>query len=120
MVPEKADHLIVWLATYACMEDAADDGIRFFRYEEGFLHQKVMLIDGKAASVGTANMDNRSFRLNFEITALIADPGFCEEVEEMLTSDFERCREYMPGELKAKPLPFQLAVRVALLASPIL
>ncbi|WP_455374080.1 cardiolipin synthase [Limibacillus halophilus] len=120
MVPEKADHLIVWLATYACMEDAADDGIRFFRYEEGFLHQKVMLIDGKAASVGTANMDNRSFRLNFEITALIADPGFCEEVEEMLTSDFARCREYMPGELKAKPLPFQLAVRVALLASPIL
>jgi cardiolipin synthase len=120
MIPDKADHLVVWLAAFAYFEDAVGDGIRFFRYQEGFLHQKVMLIDGKAATVGTANLDNRSFRLNFEITALIADSHFCNEVEAMLKRDFERCREYQAGELQTRSLPFQLAVRVARLASPIL
>lgn len=55
--------------------------MKIFRYQRGFLHQKVMLIDDRLAAVGTANLDNRSFRLNFEITAFSPDPGFVDEVE---------------------------------------
>ena len=50
--------------------------MRIFRYQRGFLHQKVMLIDERLAAVGTANLDNRSFRLNFEITAFSTDREF--------------------------------------------
>ena len=56
------------------------------------MHQKVILIDSACAAVGTANLDNRSFRLNFEITILNYDPEFIKEVEDMLTDDFSRSR----------------------------
>ena len=61
-------------------------------YTAGFMHQKVILIDSACAAVGTANLDNRSFRLNFEITILNYDPKFIKEVEDMLTDDFSRSR----------------------------
>ena len=120
MVPEKADNRVVWLAAFAFFEDAASQGVRFFRYQEGFLHQKVILVDAEAAAVGTANLDNRSFRLNFEITAVVIDRTFAKEVEAMLLDDFERCREYHNSEYEASPVWFKLAVRLARLASPIL
>ena len=68
--------MLVYLAAFSFFEEAAGTGIRFFRYMDGFLHQKVVLVDDEIASVGTANFDNRSFRLNFEIMAVVAEPGF--------------------------------------------
>jgi phosphatidylserine/phosphatidylglycerophosphate/cardiolipin synthase-like enzyme len=65
-------------------------GIRLFRYHRGFLHQKVMLIDDRLAAVGTANLDNRSFRLNFEITAFCTSHRFVSQIREMLRSQARR------------------------------
>ncbi|MGB6001750.1 MAG: cardiolipin synthase, partial [Thermoanaerobaculia bacterium] len=81
IIPDKADQTLVSLAAYSYFEEAALSGIRFFRYMDGFLHQKVVLIDDELSAIGTANFDNRSFRLNFEITAVVADPAFAAEVE---------------------------------------
>ncbi len=94
--------------------------MKLYRYQKGILHQKVMVIDDDMASVGTANFDNRSFRLNFEITIFFADPGFAAEVADMLSRDFADCRKAEPGELGERSLPFQAAVQVARLFSPIL
>lgn len=94
-------------------------GARFFRYTDGFLHQKVLLVDDLAATVGTANFDNRSFRLNFEITAIVHDPDFIRAVEAALEQDFERSREMQADELGAKSWWFRLGVRLARLTSPI-
>jgi cardiolipin synthase len=83
------------------------------------LHQKTVLNDDQAALVGTANFDNRSFRLNFKITAIVVDRGFASEVEAMFEHDFSRSRLMALGEYDAKPWWFRVAVRVSRSAAPV-
>jgi cardiolipin synthase len=120
MVPEKADLKLVHWASFSYLDELEDAGVKLYRYQKGILHQKVMVIDDEMASVGTANFDNRSFRLNFEITIFFADPRFAAEVADMLSRDFADCRKVEPGELGERSLPFQAAVQVARLFSPLL
>ena len=120
MIPDKTDNRLVTLATYSFFDETHAAGVQFYRYLPGFMHQKVMLIDDVLASVGTANFDNRSFRLNFEITAVAADRKFAMEVESMLNDDFTRCRKMESNEFTSKPLWFRLAARASRLSSPIL
>jgi cardiolipin synthase len=119
MLPSRPDHLLVYLSSYSYLRDAEKSGVRFFRYQDGFLHQKVMLVDEDIATVGTANFDNRSFRINFEITLLFTDRGFASEVEAMLMEDFSRCREVGTKDYKEKPVWYQLTARLARLFAPI-
>ncbi len=120
MQPEKPDNRLVHLARYSYLEQTLPCGIKFFNYQDGFLHQKVVLVDDDIAGIGTANFDNRSFRLNFEITLLFVDPGCVHEVEEMLLRDFTRCREMKLAEISARSAWFRLATRIARLFSPVL
>lgn len=119
LIPDEPDHLLVYLAAFSYFDQVEALGARFFRYTDGFLHQKVMLVDRTAATVGTANFDNRSFRLNFEITAIVADAEFIGDVERMFEADFSRSREMHVGELSEKPWRFRLGVRLARLTSPL-
>ena len=120
MIPDMPDHYLVYLAAFSYLEDAGRTGVRFFRYTDGFLHEKVMLIDDSVATIGTANMDNRSFRLNFEITAAIAgNTEFIDEVEAMFMNDFELSREVPSDELASKSWWFRFLVQLARLTSPI-
>ncbi len=120
MIPEKADHRLVHMAGFAYLEDTLPLGIRIFRYREGFLHQKVFLLDDSLAGIGTANLDNRSFRLNFEITLLFADAAFVRDTEAMLEADFARCRELTLDEYASQPWTFRLGARIARLFGPVL
>jgi cardiolipin synthase len=70
--------------------------------------------------VGTANFDNRSFRLNFEITSLVIDSDFAADVEQMFEADFENSRIMALDEYDSKSAWFRLKVRVARLAAPVL
>lgn len=88
LTPRMYDNWFVFNAANAYLDELADDGAKIYFYENGFMHQKVMLIDDSLSTVGTVNFDNRSFRLNFEITALIADKPFASEIEQMLLNDF--------------------------------
>lgn len=119
LIPDKPDNPLVGLAAYSYLDDAGLTGARFHRYGAGFLHEKVMLVDRVTATVGTANFDNRSFRLNFEITAVISDAAFAREVEEMFEADFARSRVMEPGEYDRKPWWFRFGVRLARLTGPI-
>ncbi|WFB36128.1 cardiolipin synthase [Kiritimatiellota bacterium B12222] len=119
LIPDEPDHFLVYMAAFSYIKEAGD-GVRVWRYTEGFMHQKVMLIDSEVASVGTANFDNRSFRLNFEITAMIMDPGFNQQIEKMLLADFDRAEEMDIHMIDDKSIWFQLMSRAASLASPIL
>jgi cardiolipin synthase len=91
-----------------------------FRYQDGFVHQKVMLVDDRLATVGTANFDNRSFRLNFELTLLFDDPGFARQVEAMLERDFADAKPVTMAEVDGRSAAFRLAVRFARLLAPVL
>ncbi len=119
LIPDKADNLLVNLSFYTYFNDASLTGVRFFRYTDGFLHAKVMLIDHDAATVGTANFDNRSFRLNFEITGLISDPAFAAQIEAMFLDDFARSREMTKSDIDDHSFWFRLATRLARLTSPV-
>ncbi|WP_417329001.1 cardiolipin synthase [Halomonas cupida] len=119
MIPERPDHLLVFLSAFAFLPAMLKAGIRVYRYLPGFLHQKVMLIDDQAASVGTVNLDNRSFRLNFEITALVADRAFAAEVANMLEADLAHCREVTLQELRSRSLWRKLISRGAYLLAPV-
>jgi len=120
MIPERADHRLVYMASFAYLEETLPVGIRIFRYRDGFLHQKAFLMDDVLAGVGTANLDNRSFRLNFEIFLLFADRDFVRETEAMLEADFARCRELEMAEFANRPWLFRLGARIARLFSPVL
>jgi len=119
LIPERADHLLVWLAAYSYFDESMATGVTFYKYTDGFLHQKVSLIDNATATVGTANFDNRSFRLNFEITGVVHDSAFAAEVRRMLEEDFHRSHQVAQGELAAKPFWFRFGVRLAALTAPI-
>jgi cardiolipin synthase len=120
MLPLKPDHRIVYLACFSFMAELSEPNIRFFRYEPGFLHQKAFVVDERLAMVGTANADNRSFRLNFEISALSITKDFVRQVAQMLVSDFSRCREVPADEGSTRGILFNEAVRLSRLFSPIL
>jgi cardiolipin synthase A/B len=120
LIPARPDHRTVFLASTLHAYDATVAGIRLFRYQPGFMHSKVLLIDSDTASVGSANLDNRSFRLNFEINALSVDPAFAKDVERMLIEDFSKAVEVTRDEYRSASYLRRVAMHVARLFDPIL
>ncbi len=119
LIPEKADHLLVWLSAFTYFEQTIPFGVKLYRYKRGFLHQKVILVDDHLACVGTANLDNRSFRLNFEISGLSPDPAFVEEVAHMLEIDFHHSEPVKVADFTERSFAFRLACRAARLLAPV-
>jgi cardiolipin synthase len=120
LIPARPDHRMVFEASKLYAYDAVCAGIQVFRYQPGFVHQKVVLIDDSAAAIGSANLDNRSFRLNFEIMVLTVDPGFAAEVQAMLTDDFAQGQRVEPTEYTQSAAWHRIAMHVARLFGPIL
>jgi len=120
LIPEKPDHRIVWAASIAYANRMAHHGIDMYRYPSGFLHQKVILMDDRLAGVGTVNFDNRSFRINFEITMWFTGKKMISDVEKMLTKDFDdavKVDRIIPGSQGAL---MRFLAQSARLLSPIL
>jgi cardiolipin synthase len=120
MLPGRPDHLLVYLSSFSFIKQVDRAGVKFYRYQGGFLHQKVILVDSELVGVGTANLDNRSFRLNFEITAVIAAEECAADVAAMLEEDFSRCRSVHADEYDRRPFWFRAAVQSSRLLAPVL
>lgn len=95
------------------------ENIEWYQYLKGFMHQKVFLIDDDLSLVGTHNFDNRSFRLNFELSALIRDKEFQKNVEAMLLEDLKHCQKVNKGRFRTLPFHKRLLIRFLSLLSPI-
>jgi cardiolipin synthase len=119
LLPEKPDHLLVWLSSFTYYHETLPYGIRVFRYSGGFMHQKAFLIDDRFAAVGTGNLDNRSLRLNFEITAILNAGEHVYEIASMFKEDFAKAREVSRDEFLDKPILFKLAAKLSRLLAPI-
>jgi len=119
LIPEKPDNELVRLSSFSYLRQTVPLGIKWYRYQRGFMHQKVMLVDEDYSAIGTANFDNRSFRLNFEITMGFADHNMAKKVEAMLENDFARSRLVAEKELTEASFWFRLRVRVARLLAPV-
>lgn len=120
LLPKKPDHRLVYLASFYFMKRAGKTGVRFYRYREGFMHQKAFLIDDFGVGVGTANLDNRSFRLNFEITLLSVNFDLAKQFEAMFRQDFQDSVEVGHDDVDKRSIPFRVAAASARLLAPIL
>ena len=119
MLPGKTDNRTVQLSSYAVLLDLRNTDIRAYQYQNGFMHQKVVLVDSDRAYVGTANFDNRSFHLNFEVTVMVRGRQFALEVESMLNEDFKHCKPLSGEQLAKRNLLFKALVKLSQLFSPI-
>jgi cardiolipin synthase len=120
LVPERTDYRMAQLAAWSFFGEILESGCRIYGYEEGFLHQKAVLVDNQLSLVGTMNLDNRSMRLNFEVGILIENEEFAGRVEEMLEKDFRASREVRPSHLEERSFWYRLQARAARLFAPIL
>ncbi len=120
LIPDEPDGPVVAMANWSYTKELLQVGVKIYRYAAGFLHQKVVLMDDIMAGVGTANFDNRSFRLNFEITLLVEDIPFARQVETMLEADMRQSIEVLPEDFADKPFWFPAAMGLARLCSPLL
>ena len=94
--------------------------MRVFEYLPRFVHAKTIVIDDDVAIVGTANLDNRSFRLDFEVAALVFDRQINEALVGAFLSDLEQSNEFQPSDLSQAPFLSRLGQAGARLMSPLL
>ena len=118
LVPAHADSQLVYLSGFTFLPALEKAGVQTWRYNQGFLHEKALIVDD-ICSVGTANNDNRSFRLNFEITLLFAEPSTIRAAEAMFAADFARSERAPATEFTASPWWFRLAARTSRLMAAV-
>lgn len=89
-------------------------------YDRGFLHAKTIVVDGKVAAVGTANIDNRSFRLNFEISAFLYDEAEAGKLLELFETDLQDCIPFTFEDYQNRTRLARIRESLARLLSPLL
>ncbi|MGO4370739.1 cardiolipin synthase [Paenibacillus sp. MCAF20] len=120
MLPRKRDHFFVYWATHSYLGELLAGGVKVFMYEKGFLHAKTLVIDGKIASVGTANLDIRSFKLNFEMNAFLYNTQTAAKLQRIFEQDIEYCQQLTKELYMSRPLMNKFKESVSRLLSPIL
>ena len=120
IIPARSDNRYVDAAAKLYVEKLLRYGIRFFRYNAGFIHQKVVLIDSDFGMVASTNFDSRSLFINFEIQAVSTEPTWVFDIEKMLTHDFTNCDEITIEIFDKQSILSQLFSRAANLISPML
>jgi len=93
MIPERSDSRLSDASTSSYLGQALEAGVRVFRYNNGFLHSKAIVIDDFISIVGSCNLDERSFVQNFEANAFIYDPTTAVKLRKLYTDDIVNCEE---------------------------
>ena len=120
LVPDSNDSRMVGWASCVHLSELAQSGASIYRWPDGFMHQKVCLVDDDLAMIGTANLDNRSIFINFEVSALSDDPQLIRETAQMLERDFKAGRPVDAKAFKEAGYWTRLACRSANLFAPML
>ena len=120
MIPCMPDHPFVYWATYSYIGDLVMAGAKCYTYNNGFLHSKGIIVDGKVLCYGTANMDIRSFALNFEVNAIIYDKEKAQEMEKLFQEDLQVCSQITKDFYAGRSLLIRLKEQVCRLLSPLL
>lgn len=98
IVPKKSDSWVAENATNSYLESLLEAGVEVYHYTKGFIHAKTIVVDGVFSTVGTANLDYRSFNINFEVNALVYHKALSSELTEFFNEDIKDCEKL---ELKA-------------------
>jgi cardiolipin synthase A/B len=120
LIPTMTDHQVVLAAGRSYYPELTQAGVEIYEHDSTMLHSKVMVIDQSFAMVGSANMDERSFRLNFELTALLYSQSLARELHEYFEAIAARSRRIRDREVRPDSHVRALTVGLARLASPLL
>jgi len=120
MIPNKPDHMFVYWATLSYVGELLQAGAEIYLYQNGFLHAKTIVVDGKISSVGTANIDVRSFRLNFEVNAFLYNTDIAEHLVEAFQEDIKVSTQMTDKLYGQRSLMIKFKESVSRLLSPIL
>jgi cardiolipin synthase len=120
VLPTRSNHWLVLWAGRSFYAELLEAGVEIYEYDAGMLHSKIVTVDDRWCMLGTANMDVRSFRLNFEVTALLYDRGVTQELTESIDRHCSRARRINLRDVWQRRLPAQLCEGVARLFTPLL
>ncbi|MFD1032561.1 cardiolipin synthase [Metaplanococcus flavidus] len=120
MIPHQGDHIFVLSATRSFVRELVQDGVKVFSYKNGFMHAKTLIVDEKAYSVGSANMDIRSFALNFELNAFVYDRQSAKEMADIFSQDKKLSVELTQETFENQSWLEKAKQDVAKLVSPLL
>jgi cardiolipin synthase len=120
IIPSKPDHPFVYWASTSYMGELLESGVKCYTYNKGFLHSKFLSIDGSISSVGTANLDIRSFTLNFEINAFIYDKDITSDLDYSFMDDLKYCDELSIENYTSRSIIVKFKESISRLLSPIL
>ncbi len=121
MIPGKRDHPFVHWASTSYLSDLLDAGVKAYIYDyDRFLHVKAVMVDGRIASVGSANFDIRSFKYNFEINAVVYDPYIVTQLEQQFKADIEHCIEMTRELYEKRSIDVRFREAISRLISPLL
>lgn len=119
-IPDKPDHILIYWATYSLSAELVEYGAEVEIYKNGFIHAKTMIIDGKIASVGSANIDIRSFRLNFEINSVIYNQEFAQELCHQFALVSTQCQNLTMEQYEKRSHLIKIKEGLARLIQPLL
>ncbi len=119
LVPRVGDSRIVSAAARSYYDELIGAGVRVYEYQPRMMHSKALLVDSNTVLIGSANFDNRSFRLNFELSVLLHDAALAAELEAVYLTDLREARE-ITADRRRPALPWRLAEASARLLSPLL
>ncbi|PKG25549.1 cardiolipin synthase [Niallia nealsonii] len=120
LVPNKPDKRIVFHASRSYFTDLLEAGVRVYEYEKGFMHSKIVVVDGEIASIGTCNMDMRSFHLNFEVSAFLYKTNSTKKLVKELVHDMQYSKELHLTEFNKRHIGFRILESTSRLLSPLL
>ncbi|MDF2670128.1 MAG: phospholipase [Paenibacillus sp.] len=120
MIPFDSDHMFVRWASLYYVGELLQAGVKCYLYKKGFLHSKTIVVDGMISTVGTANFDLRSLKLNFEVNALIYHAETSQHLQQIFLQDIEDSQELTKLEYDNRSLWHRLMESISNLLSPIL
>ncbi|MEO6812990.1 MAG: cardiolipin synthase [Ginsengibacter sp.] len=120
LVPDKSDSILVNAAARSYYDDLLNAGVEIYLYQKGFVHAKTLVADRKVAVVGTANMDFRSFDLNFEVNAIVYDSEIANQLADVFYNDIKFAKRIDEAEWSNRSRIKQLGQKTARLLSPLL
>jgi len=120
LVPAKSDSLFIDSAARSYYQELLDCGVEIYLYKKGFIHSKTMVVDGELSIIGTANMDYRSFELNFEVNAVIYEQETATYMRDVFYKDLKDAIRLDSARWTRRPFYKQLPEKLARLLSPLL
>lgn len=120
MIPAMPDHPFVYWASTSYIGDLLAAGAKAYIYENGFLHSKLVISDSSVASVGSANLDIRSFAMNFEVNTFIYDVKIIHELQQFFLEDLKLCKEITLDSYRRRSPWIKIKESISRLLSPLL